>query len=1477
MDIDNRLDLSICRHVVDLIGSYSQNWSQGEEILRILNSVVLVYLTDCLVVFMDECSKSDNNHIVEMIHNCQVTMKTLIAVIPKYVVQTGTVLEPWFITVNTKLMQHLVYILQNGLFTSNCQSIAAMTLVLVLKSLSNGNSTVDLILQCLLPHHIEESTSSWITDEMRKTGYTWTSLSPYCQLCVCHGVIAMLDADHLISQINEQQILLLDVIFPELMTLQTKLSDSYSILAASRTLTLWSCVAKQALEKNPGDLKLRSTLCGDGAISKKLLHYVWENSEHTIEGMRYQVKIIFDNIIEMHFKVDCEDSKFFYGIFQHLMNTSWHVRSKYSFLATMVTYLGSNRMLDLCPTLPRDILNAVDEQTVAPYASDLYERLLQTHKKESDEDTRWKAVWILPVLEMLQRKNYNTTLITQYCLPRILKRCPECLEYIQMHMKPSNQENLAVLITCLKVARCQGLLNTKWNDDITCWHGIISVSSLQQALCHHDNKLSLQALSLICDNTKTTESITSTDFQLIKTFLEVNMKAQSPADRHYIISDIKKFLCRIHESGLMLWKQRNKDGCQSQLELYKDFLEWLFSFLLNNLYPDACHPRRALALSVLNLMNDIFSHSSQGGSLNGVQFGFIDQLTTNHVQTILECLNDSYSKNREMALQLIKCSPTTAQKVSNLYEMGLDLAKGNKPQNSIVGANILCLVYQCGIESPEQILQDLLVYLREQIEIGKCSLLKAAAKYPIYGLLYCVRTLLKELSSSHTRIIDNYLDCLIELCLDASSIVSPVVCNSSPEGYLPVDEQKDASLEHLVLRGNDKEQNEDGDDKTSRNEEEDDKEEEGDSHTVTPQMVLICCWITMKEVSLLLGQLTQFKNSNKKTLLSVQQMKTLGDFFMDILMKARHRGAFELSYTGFEQLCHLLWRSEVKELNSLPVKWLQILLTEIQCTNEISQLCATRRSAGIPFAFQAILNAECMVQKDRPNFKHVMIQLLDLSLGQSVNDDTFAQVHSLNILCALYKDSELGEDVFPFIADGVKAAILGFNSELWGVRNSSMMLFNALITRIFGVKRTKDEHSKKNQLSGREFFSRFPSLHSFLLKQIKIVSQDTTSLQQSQFAILLLMSRLYSSTFDGIDSNLSLSEFVPYIQKCCSCSVWKTRTMAARTLASICPTSAINALLTSLIVSLPTSDCLQLSHNTIHGVLLQIYHVLEMYWSERLPNNSLVELMNVVLPQLRNSLWLITSSNKCDITRALYLHILNKYIFTMQKIPVDDNHKDFQLHVTSILREDTFCVPSSSMVPGTSLLQETIAEITWKTSVESSSIDWLLALLNNASYEVRRLTLRNLIDCIKTSCDNAIKLCDSRDLFRQLIKMVQHEIDYDCLSMVFEVLCYHSYTLSDSTEWSSMLVTDSCTLGKGVNQCPKQEMKLSQSLHALTFLLKSVESFTDGPGYEMVPSSFINLTSKLVSVVYSDAVLRTLLDNKRNEVTRYPIGISLTK
>lgn len=73
---------------------------------------------------------------------------------------------------------------------------------------------------------------------------------------------------------------------------------------------------------------------------------------------------------------------------------------------------------------------------------------------------------------------------------------------------------------------------------------------------------------------------------------------------------------------------------------------------------------------------------------------------------------------------------------------------------------------------------------------------------------------------------------------------------------------------------------------------------------------------------------------------------------VSLLTETKHRGTFEQAYVGFSQLCSRLWRLKKTNLNQLPKLWLHQILIAITGIKENSKLCATRRSAGVPFMIQ---------------------------------------------------------------------------------------------------------------------------------------------------------------------------------------------------------------------------------------------------------------------------------------------------------------------------------------------------------------------------------------------------------------------------------------------------------------------------------------------------------------------------------------------
>ncbi len=109
--------------------------------------------------------------------------------------------------------------------------------------------------------------------------------------------------------------------------------------------------------------------------------------------------------------------------------------------------------------------------------------------------------------------------------------------------------------------------------------------------------------------------------------------------------------------------------------------------------------------------------------------------------------------------------------------------------------------------------------------LARANLVQASVSSPMYGLLQSIRTLLEALklaTTTHTTVRG-----VVDLAIQVSEIVSPIVCDSSPEGFLP-SQDKEMSLPSSQSTAG----------------------QHGNA-----QSLLLCCWHSMKEISLLLGYL----------------------------------------------------------------------------------------------------------------------------------------------------------------------------------------------------------------------------------------------------------------------------------------------------------------------------------------------------------------------------------------------------------------------------------------------------------------------------------------------------------------------------------------------------------------------------------------------------------------------------------------------
>ncbi|VDO76011.1 unnamed protein product [Haemonchus placei] len=238
------------------------------------------------------------------------------------------------------------------------------------------------------------------------------------------------------------------------------------------------------------------------------------------------------------------------------------------------------------------------------------------------------------------------------------------------------------------------------------------------------------------------------------------------------------------------------------------------------------------------------------------------------------------------------------------------------------------------------------------------------------------------------------------------------------------------------------------------------------------------------------------------SILSPEHVHRIGAFYWLQLTECKHCGAFETAVEGFSSLCTYLWKSDDPSLPK-PVEWLREILNALDGKKDSQNLCSTRRSAGVPHLVTTILATE------PPNHASQSLKIALKSLLEMSHKSVTYRVHSLNVLRAIFSSAALGDRITAALEWACRVAVDGCSAATWPERNAAAQLAAALRTRIFGVahKSQRDlQVDSKNRQSSYEFFTRFPSLYSYLFDQLRTPKDEF-----SVYPILIFLTHLFPS------------------------------------------------------------------------------------------------------------------------------------------------------------------------------------------------------------------------------------------------------------------------------------------------------------------------------------------------------------------------------
>ncbi|KAK1210057.1 THADA protein, partial [Pygoscelis papua] len=1482
-------DIYLYRKVLDNLASCMEDFSVGTVTLNVLSSVlILQFLQKSLLDIQEENRQKHGNRIVQtqLMHDLLIAIKVSMMLVQKLQENIQGSLwkhhESFVWQSMCSLLKSSANFLMDATLLQTVQTTSGLAVILFTKAMYEPVEELpSLVSDLLLGSMKHASVPVWFVSNC---GTLCTEELPDSVLLfLCHGALAMLEWKNGSMGENGEK-LLLDIV-SVLLSLSSELKESSTATSLSRILAIWTSSALAALVSGSPNLKIK--LNGNSDIIGKLLEYIYTHWEHPLDAVRHQTKLIFKNLLQIHRTTitgsNEKSDPFFARLTKHLLSLEWHVKGKYASLGCLVECVGTENILQLDRSIPAQILDVMNDQSLAPYASDLLETMFTNHKahftssfQESIWIDQWHDVWVSPLLVILCEGNHDqATYIIDYYLPKLLRYSPDSLSYMIRILQASADANLGscstrgalgALMACLRTARAHGHLEL---SNIMS-NGLVSTECIKQGLVHQHNQVCIDALGLLCETHRSTEIVSMEEMELIQFFIMYNLNSQSPSVRQQICSLLRKLFCRIQESSQVLYKlEQNKTkqellGNSSKrhplgiLQQYKDFMSSVCDRLFEALFPGSSHPTKFSALSILGSIAEIFSVPKGQAQV----FQLDQEIDSTRVRTLIQCFASTFEEVKVLAFELLMKLHDVAfnlqdsENLDLLFQAAMDLSTSTKPYDCVTASYLLnFLVHHKGLEhiclgkyverkpwmdentsvstvekNTLAVIKLLLVNVEEEIFHARKSLLQAAASFPIYGRVRCITGALQQLPFNNLTLVAEWKETVASLILmsyNLSAVVSPVVQSSSPEGLIPMDSDSESAgrlqmilheiqpqdtndyfLQAKILKEHCKAESEKlADHRPVENICTEMRGKDRQTCDVTAQMVLVCCWRSMKEVSLLLGTLCKLLPSQAASepadgLITVEQVKNIGDYFKHHLLQSRHRGAFELAYAGFVQLTEMLPRCNSESLRKMPEQWLSCVLEEIKSCDPSSTLCATRRSAGIPFYIQALLASE--PKKGKTDLlKMTMKELISLAAPLNESSSVIPQVHALNILRALFRDTRLGENIMPYVADGIQAAILGFMSPVWAVRNSSTLLFSALITRIFGVKRGKDENSKKNRMTGREFFSRFPSLYPFLLKQLEVVTSTLNSeaeelkIHPSLFLLLLILGRLYPSPMDGTYSALSMAPFVPFIIRCGHSPVYRSREMSGRALVPFVMVNEVPHTVLSLLEGLPdcTSPCIR--QNNIHGTLLQVFHLLQSYLeSKQLVSSDFQQGLGDIITCIGTKVWLAKRPNPCLVTRAAYLDVLvmlSTHLGKFQKQGMQSF--GFWEEMNGVISDSELVsgIPYSSAIPGLIQYLQSITKLVISVLLVSAGPDIqsssspvakkiakpslsIVHLLHCEFHEVRLLALEAILLWLKQI--NSKQIAEGGgsvlylliDLEGTLLTMALKEKNLQCFCKVLEIL-----------------------------------------------------------------------------------------------------------
>ncbi|XP_036604150.1 thyroid adenoma-associated protein homolog [Trichosurus vulpecula] len=1025
-------------------------------------------------------------------------------------------------------------------------------------------------------------------------------------------------------------------------------------------------------------------LSGASLGAQQLIQFIWSNTKSPLEGLSEATLRSFSLFLELYGK-ECDhlgddaERPLYDELLERVRALPWPTKARYPALCALLPFLGSERVLTALPALPKHLLLCLSTNPLSPPAADTYRCFLRAQRgewaiaeagaSEAALAEQWAQHWLPAVAEALQSPVAALQgRAASSLLPHTLQLFPASARLLE---KAFAGPGLACLRGWAALQKTQKELGQG--------HPAASQSPARLASCLAcgDEAVRLAGAGLLCGGPGSAQAPGPKELATFQDFLGQNLSGNSASFRQLLQATVSRLLGRLRDSALAVLRSQGAAGSgppPESLLLTGDFVEWLLQLTVSQLGPASGFQRRRTALllltSLLATCTDSWSPERKKGqpppnmaallswAKRSGRWDFTSRAT---LLALFSCLQDSTSEIREPAASLLHLyfPPTLPTDLAGaLLERACQALSSARGQEVEAGALMMQTLLQKAnsdtlqniVPRPKEegptlgcpsliVISYLLRLLQERHAAAQQDLLQAACVQPLHGPLCALRRCLLEAPSTGRSMQQvsmqgswqELLMAMVTMLAEVASFLLAVL-QGSGEDLQPAAAPSLADMGVAInaavwqgrARGLGSEEEEEGEPPLLLS------EEQG--------CILTCCWISAKEIGLLLGGLAEKvlllappAAGLKPMLLSMEGLQTTVATLQGLLLRCRHWGALEGCASGLTMVCRALLSQPDPELQELPQK---LLAQGLELLRGPRNSSVTRRAAGFPLFIQCIVAGEPPTGT-RPLLTCCVGTLLELANRPlpRVWDQTLdlPQVSALHVLQALVRGAGLGAPMLEWAGPLLELCLGALGSPCWAMRNAGTQLFGALMGRLLGQSLSREDSGSHKGLSPDAFFTLYPPLEAVLLAPLlsSLGSTGESHLCPALHAVLTLLAKLQPGT-EHLSS--SAAHFQERLLHLSASPVYATRAMAAQALVPFVPLVELEDVLLHLLQGLAEPG----PHNTLHGRLLQACALLAQESA-----CQAFQGLQAIVHQAEAAFWLLTPAQRCPLIRSAYLRLLS--------------------------------------------------------------------------------------------------------------------------------------------------------------------------------------------------------------------------------------------